>query len=507
SEGAEDTSIGDKEVTGKADIVEPVQEDSDSTASGENIDKESGEDGQLDQASIEEQDKAGGSEGAEDTSIGDKEVTGKADIVEPVQEDSDSVASSGDVDVDKESKDGQFDQASIEEQDKARESEGDEDTSIDKEVGGKADIVEPAPEDSEIKPEAVEMESSESKGIVDVTEEQSDSAASSGDVDVDKEGKDDQFDQTSVEEQDKARESEGDEDTSIDKEVGGKADIVEPAQEGNTEEESTSVLDEDNKRDVEESEEEGHDTSSDEGTEVDEVDSDGDNADMEKGPNDTLENDLEVEESKVELTEELAVKDMPEDSVTEGHGMRKASVVNDDISDGLAAVHQVDSGREFKLQEKMGLEGAQSIHVPKSLKSEEKDSISKKSSTAKKTESTDSKDNAKDKKGTSTSNKPKKTSLPKIMSGVKILVNQYAKQISTGLSESFDKFFEDTESKKRGKRKHSKEDIESMVRDLEQLLVSLKDKKSKLTDPSEIANIEDDIRKLESTIKSILDNQ
>ncbi|GAT77384.1 putative type IV secretion system protein, partial [Ehrlichia ruminantium] len=400
-------------------------------------------------------------------------------IVDVTEEQSDSAASSGDVDVDKEGKDDQFDQTSVEEQDKAG---GSEDTSIDKEVSEKPDMVEPVQEDS-------------------------DSVASSGDVDVDKESKDGQFDQTSMEEQDKARESEGAEDTSIDKEVGGKADIVEPAQEGNTEEESTSVLDEDNKRDVEESEEEGHDTSSDEGTEVDEVDSDGDNADMEKGPNDTLENDLEVEESKVELTEELAVKDMPEDSVTEGHGMRKASVVNDDISDGLAAVHQVDSGREFKLQEKMGLEGAQSIHVPKSLKSEEKDSISKKSSTAKKTESTDSKDNAKDKKGTSTSNKPKKTSLPKIMSGVKILVNQYAKQISTGLSESFDKFFEDTESKKRGKRKHSKEDIESMVRDLEQLLVSLKDKKSKLTDPSEIANIEDDIRKLESTIKSILDNQ
>ncbi|WP_196755507.1 hypothetical protein, partial [Ehrlichia ruminantium] len=98
----------------------------------------------------------------------------------------------------------------------------------------------------------------------------------------------------------------------VDKEVSGKPDIVEPAQEGSTKEESTSVLDEDSKRDVEESEEEGHDTSSDEGTEVDEVDSDGDDsADVEKGSNDTLENDLEAEESKVELTEELAVKDMP----------------------------------------------------------------------------------------------------------------------------------------------------------------------------------------------------
>ncbi|UOD98419.1 type IV secretion system protein [Ehrlichia ruminantium] len=428
-------------------------------------------------------------------------------VVSVTEEHSDSAASSESIDKES-SEDSQLDQTSMEEQDKVGEFERDsnaEDTSIDKEVSGKPDIVEPVQEGSETKPEAVEVESNESEGVVSVTEEHSDSAASSESIE------DGQLDQTSMEEQDKVGEFERDsnaEDTSVDKEVSGKPDIVEPAQEGSTKEESTSVLDEDSKRDVEESEEEGHDTSSDEGTEVDEVDSDGDDsADVEKGSNDTLENDLEAEESKVELTEELAVKDMPEESVTEGRGMKKASVVTDDMSEGLAAVHQVDSGKEFKLQEKMGLEGAQSIHIPKSLKSEEKDAVSKKSSTAKKTESTDSKDSAKEKKGTSTSSKTKKTSLPKIMSGVKILVNQYAKQISTGLSESFDKFFEDTESKKRGKRKRSKEDIESMVRDLEQLLVSLKDKKSKLTDPSEIANIEDDIRKLESTIKSILDNQ
>ncbi|QLK55199.1 type IV secretion system protein [Ehrlichia ruminantium] len=520
-------------------VVNVTEEHSDSAASSESIDKESSEDSQLDQTSMEEQDKVGESErdsNAEDASIDGKEVSGKPDIVEPAQEGSetkpeavevesnesegvvsvteehsDSAASSGNIDKES-SEDSQLDQTSMEEQDKVGESERDsnaEDASVDKEVSGKPDIVEPAQEGSETKPEAVEVEGNESEGVVNVTEEHSDSAASSESIDKES-SEDSQLDQTSMEEQDKVGESERDsnaEDTSVDKEVSEKPDIVEPAQEGSTEEESTSVLDEDSKRDVEESEEEGHDTSSDEGTEVDEVDSDGDSADVEKGSNDTLENDLEAEESKVELTEELAVKDMPEESVTEGHGMKKASVVTDDMSEGLAAVHQVDSGKEFKLQEKMGLEGAQSIHIPKSLKSEEKDAVSKKSSTAKKTESTDSKDNAKEKKGTSTSNKTKKTSLPKIMSGVKILVNQYAKQISTGLSESFDKFFEDTESKKRGKRKLSKEDIESMVRDLEQLLVSLKDKKSKLTDPSEIANIEDDIRKLESTIKSILDNQ
>ncbi|QLK51524.1 hypothetical protein FDZ66_02925 [Ehrlichia ruminantium] len=518
-------------------VVNVTEEHSDSAASSESIDKESSEDSQLDQTSMEEQDKVGEFErdsNAEDTSV-DKEVSEKPDIVEPAPEDSgtkpeavevegnesegvvnvteehsDSAASSESIDKES-SEDSQLDQTSMEEQDKVGESERDsnaEDASIDgKEVSGKPDIVEPAQEGSETKPEAVEVESNESEGVVSVTEEHSDSAASSESIDKES-SEDGQLDQTSMEEQDKVGEFEVAEDTSVDKEVSGKPDIVEPAQEGSTKEESTSVLDEDSKRDVEESEEEGHDTSSDEGTEVDEVDSDGDDsADVEKGSNDTLENDLEAEESKVELTEELAVKDMPEESVTEGRGMKKASVVTDDMSEGLAAVHQVDSGKEFKLQEKMGLEGAQSIHIPKSLKSEEKDAVSKKSSTAKKTESTDSKDSAKEKKGTSTSSKTKKTSLPKIMSGVKILVNQYAKQISTGLSESFDKFFEDTESKKRGKRKRSKEDIESMVRDLEQLLVSLKDKKSKLTDPSEIANIEDDIRKLESTIKSILDNQ
>ncbi|WP_196755527.1 hypothetical protein, partial [Ehrlichia ruminantium] len=149
------------------------------------------------------------------------------------------------------------------------------------------------------------------EGVVSVTEEHSDSAASSESIDKES-SEDGQLDQTSMEEQDKVGEFEVAEDTSVDKEVSGKPDIVEPAQEGSTKEESTSVLDEDSKRDVEESEEEGHDTSSDEGTEVDEVDSDGDDsADVEKGSNDTLENDLEAEESKVELTEELAVKDMP----------------------------------------------------------------------------------------------------------------------------------------------------------------------------------------------------
>ncbi|WP_196755482.1 hypothetical protein, partial [Ehrlichia ruminantium] len=90
-------------------------------------------------------------------------------------------------------------------------------------------------EGSETKPEAVEVESNESEGVVSVTEEHSDSAASSGNIDKES-SEDSQLDQTSMEEQDKVGESERDsnaEDASIDgKEVSGKPDIVEPAQEG-----------------------------------------------------------------------------------------------------------------------------------------------------------------------------------------------------------------------------------------------------------------------------------
>ncbi|WP_196755500.1 prolipoprotein diacylglyceryl transferase, partial [Ehrlichia ruminantium] len=133
----------------------------------------------------------------------------------------------------------QLDQTSMEEQDKVGESERDsnaEDASIDgKEVSGKPDIVEPAQEGSETKPEAVEVESNESEGVVSVTEEHSDSDASSGNIDKES-SEDSQLDQTSMEEQDKVGESERDsnaEDASIDgKEVSGKPDIVEPAQEG-----------------------------------------------------------------------------------------------------------------------------------------------------------------------------------------------------------------------------------------------------------------------------------
>ncbi|WP_196755489.1 hypothetical protein, partial [Ehrlichia ruminantium] len=85
------------------------------------------------------------------------------------------------------SEDSQLDQTSMEEQDKVGESERDsnaEDASIDgKEVSGKPDIVEPAQEGSETKPEAVEVESNESEGVVSVTEEHSDSAASSESID------------------------------------------------------------------------------------------------------------------------------------------------------------------------------------------------------------------------------------------------------------------------------------------------------------------------------------
>ncbi|WP_196755492.1 hypothetical protein, partial [Ehrlichia ruminantium] len=122
--------------------------------------------------------------------------------------------------IDKESsEDGQLDQTSMEEQDKVGESEVAEDASIDgKEVSGKPDIVEPVQEGSETKPEAVEVESNESEGVVSVTEEHSDSAASSGNIDKES-SEDSQLDQTSMEEQDKVGESERDsnaEDASID---------------------------------------------------------------------------------------------------------------------------------------------------------------------------------------------------------------------------------------------------------------------------------------------------
>ncbi|GAT75396.1 VirB6 family type IV secretion system protein, partial [Ehrlichia ruminantium] len=65
-------------------IVDVTEEQSDSAASSGDVDVDKeGKDDQFDQTSVEEQDKAGGSEGAEDTSIGDKEVSEKPDMVEP----------------------------------------------------------------------------------------------------------------------------------------------------------------------------------------------------------------------------------------------------------------------------------------------------------------------------------------------------------------------------------------------------------------------------------------
>ncbi|WP_196755457.1 hypothetical protein, partial [Ehrlichia ruminantium] len=90
-------------------------------------------------------------------------------VVSVTEEHSDSAASSGNIDKES-SEDSQLDQTSMEEQDKVGESERDsnaEDASIDgKEVSGKPDIVEPAQEGSETKPEAVEVESNESEGVV-----------------------------------------------------------------------------------------------------------------------------------------------------------------------------------------------------------------------------------------------------------------------------------------------------------------------------------------------------
>ncbi|KYW96093.1 type IV secretion system protein, partial [Ehrlichia ruminantium] len=156
-------------------------------------------------------------------------------VVNVTEEHSDSAASSESIDKES-SEDSQLDQTSMEEQDKVGEFERDsnaEDTSVDKEVSEKPDIVEPAPEDSGTKPEAVEVEGNESEGVVNVTEEHSDSAASSESIDKES-SEDSQLDQTSMEEQDKVEEFERDsnaEDTSVDKEVSEKPDIVEPAPE------------------------------------------------------------------------------------------------------------------------------------------------------------------------------------------------------------------------------------------------------------------------------------
>ena len=86
---------------------------------------------------------------------------------------------------------------------------------------------------------------------------------------------------------------------------------------------------------------------------------------------------------------------------------------------------------------------------------------------------------------------------------LKVILNQCTNDLSAKFWLSIDKIFEDSKSGKQ-KRKLSKQDILLMIRQLEAVIASLKDRKRHLTDPGEIKEIEASIKEAESTIKNLL---
>ncbi|AHX04151.1 type IV secretion system protein [Ehrlichia japonica] len=84
-----------------------------------------------------------------------------------------------------------------------------------------------------------------------------------------------------------------------------------------------------------------------------------------------------------------------------------------------------------------------------------------------------------------------------------VILNQCTNDLSAKFWLSIDKIFEDSKSGKQ-KRKLSKQDILLMIKQLETIIASLKDRKRHLTDPGEIKEIEASIKEAESTIKSLL---
>ncbi|MGN7618501.1 MAG: hypothetical protein ACTJLM_00405 [Ehrlichia sp.] len=111
------------------------------------------------------------------------------------------------------------------------------------------------------------------------------------------------------------------------------------------------------------------------------------------------------------------------------------------------------------------------------------------------------------KKKISPSKAKKDYSKPGIFKDIKILLSQCGKQMSNELSNAFDKFFEDSDYNKRGKRKQSKEDVKSMIQHLKDVILSLEAEKSRLSNPDEIRIIEEKIKGVESTINSLLLDQ
>ncbi|AHC39305.1 type IV secretion system protein [Ehrlichia muris] len=86
---------------------------------------------------------------------------------------------------------------------------------------------------------------------------------------------------------------------------------------------------------------------------------------------------------------------------------------------------------------------------------------------------------------------------------LKVILNQCTNDLSAKFWLSIDKIFEDSKSGKQ-KRKLSKQDILLMIRQLEAVIASLKDRKRHLTDINEIREIEASIKEAESTIKNLL---
>ncbi|QGR02586.1 hypothetical protein EDL81_02915 [Ehrlichia ruminantium] len=476
-----------------SDVKDPTTEESDNVASDDDVDFDEKDEGAAQEPDVVDL----------DSKVKESEADSGGDVEESTAEESDNVASDDDVhfdekdegaaqepdvvDLDSKVKESEADGSGDVEESTAEESDNvasDDDVDFDEKDEGAAQEPDVVDLDSKVK----ESEADSGGDVEESTAEESSNVASDDDVHFDEKDEGAAQEPDVVDLDSKVKESEAD--------SGGDVEESTAEETDDTSDQSIVANEEDQKAS--------------DGMEVEETESD-DTIEEKKQESDV--ESTEESEEKVDNTEDMSEQQLVVDEEgTDGSDIT-TGVTPVSSGEGIAAVHQAsDDINALNLQKQVVRQNVLFANTAQPLNTEGKGNVidhgkhatTKESSETKKAES---KGKTTEKKDASKSTKTKKTSLPKMMSGIKTMVSGYAKQISTEISNSLDKFFEDSDSKKRGKKKHSKEEIESMVRNLEQLLDSLKLKKSTTNDPAEIIKLDKDIEKLESTIKSILDDQ
>ncbi|KJV65388.1 MULTISPECIES: type IV secretion system protein [Ehrlichia] len=218
---------------------------------------------------------------------------------------------------------------------------------------------------------------------------------------------------------------------------------------------------------------------------------------------------VDDEELKIEETDDVPDQSDSERDYESGDGEFSN---NDDISNVEGLINVVTTSEENVITEDlqqhvqpniqsnaMSLKKDKDVVVDKNISSDELDIKDVGIVKEKKKESGESKtDNSGKAKSAKTAVNRK--SLKK---SLKVILNQCTNDLSEKFWLSIDKIFEDSKSGKQ-KRKLSKQDILLMIRQLEAVIASLKDRKIHLTDPGEIKKIEASIKQAESTIKNLL---